>query len=175
MFFVGFKAPSFLHIFAIRKMKSRTPEPELYESCDSGCILLEIIQAVLSLVGSGKMFVMVILNQTVFESFWFKPDQASEFSFVLYTNVMHFLYSWQVQEKGSHYFSGEVSTNGKEQVVDGFFGPFGGGVLGKCQESSFSFKLKCHLTTFSFRMFQTRNYNVMKGDSMDLETPAMEI
>ena len=29
MFFVGFKAPSFLHIFAIRKMKSRTPEPEL--------------------------------------------------------------------------------------------------------------------------------------------------
>ena len=24
MFFVGFKAPSFLHIFAIRKMKSRT-------------------------------------------------------------------------------------------------------------------------------------------------------
>ena len=129
----------------------------------------------LSLVGSGKMFMMVILNQTVFESFWFKPDQASEFSFVLYTNVMHFLYSWQVQEKGSHYFSGEVSTNGKEQVVDGFFGPFGGGVLGKCQESSFSFKLKCHLTTFSFRMFQTRNYNVMKGDSMDLETPAMEI
>ena len=94
---------------------------------------------------------------------------------MLYTNVMHFLYSWQVQEKGSHYFSGEVSTNGKEQVVDGFFGPFGGGVLGKCQESSFSFKLKCHLTTFSFRMFQTRNYNVMKGDSMDHETPAMEI
>ena len=30
MFFVGFKAPSFLHIFAIRKMKSRTPEPELH-------------------------------------------------------------------------------------------------------------------------------------------------
>ena len=30
MFFVGFKAPSFLHIFAIRKMKSRTPEPELF-------------------------------------------------------------------------------------------------------------------------------------------------
>ena len=29
MFFVGFKAPSFLHIFAIRKMKSRTPKPEL--------------------------------------------------------------------------------------------------------------------------------------------------
>ena len=132
---------------------------DCFESCDTGCILLEIIQAVLSLVGSGKMFVMVILNQTVFESFWFKPDQASEFSFVL----------------GLHYFSGEVSTNGKEQVVDGFFGPFGGGVLGKCQESSFSFKLKCHLTTFSFRMFQTRNYNVMKGDSMDLETPAMEI
>ena len=148
---------------------------DCFESCDTGCILLEIIQAVLSLVGSGKMFVMVILNQTVFESFWFKPDQASEFSFVLYTNVMHFLYSWQVQEKGSHYFSGEVSTNGKEQVVDGFFGPFGGGVLGKCQESSFSFKVKFHLTTFSFRMFQTRNYIVMKGDSMDLETPAMEI
>ena len=57
----------------------------------------------------------------------------------------------------------------------GFFGPLGGGVLGKSQESSFLFKLKCHLTTFSFRMFQTRNYNVMKGDSMDLETPAMEI
>ena len=32
MFFVGFKAPSFLHIFAIRKMKSRTPEPELFMS-----------------------------------------------------------------------------------------------------------------------------------------------
>ena len=85
---------------------------------------------------------------------------------MLYTNVMHFLYSWQVQEKGSHYFSGEVSTNGKEQVVDGFFGPFGGGVLGKCQESSFSFKLKCHLTTFSFRMFQTRNDNVVKGEKI---------
>ena len=66
---------------------------DCFESCDTGCILLEIIQAVLSLVGSGKMFVMVILNQTVFASFWFKPDQASEFSFVLYTNVMHFLYS----------------------------------------------------------------------------------
>jgi len=66
---------------------------------------------------------------------------------------MHFLCSWQVQENGSHYFSGEVSTNGKERVakdnlslrrswwmVDfGFIGPFGGGVLGKCQESSFSF------------------------------------
>ena len=34
MFFVGFKAPSFLHIFAIRKMKSRTPEPELYTIFD---------------------------------------------------------------------------------------------------------------------------------------------
>ena len=37
---------------------------DCFEACDSGCILLEIIQAVLSLVGSGKMFVMVILNQT---------------------------------------------------------------------------------------------------------------
>ena len=64
------------------------------------------------------MFVMVILNQTVFESFWLKPDQALKFSFVFYTNVMHFLCIWKVQEKGSHYFSGEVSTNGKERVAE---------------------------------------------------------
>ena len=42
---------------------------DCFESCDTGCILLEIIQAVLSLVGSGKMFVMVILNQTVLSLF----------------------------------------------------------------------------------------------------------
>ena len=91
---------------------------DCFESCDTGCILLEIIQAVLSLVGSGKMFVMVILNQTVFESFWLKPDQALKFSIVFYTNVMHFLCIWKVQEKGSHYFSGEVSTNEKERVAE---------------------------------------------------------
>ena len=52
----------------------------------------------------------------------------------------------------------------------GFFGPLGGGVLGKCQESqesSCSYILKCHPTTFSFRMLQTRNYNVVKGGIMD--------
>ena len=44
MFFVGFKAPSFLHIFAIRKMKSRTPESELtkYANFTKICILITL-------------------------------------------------------------------------------------------------------------------------------------
>ena len=131
------------------------------EFCDTGCILLVNTQTVLSLAGPGKMSVMVTPNQTALSLFG-EPDQASEFCFVYYTNVIHFLRSWQVQEKGSHYFSGVVSTNGRRRswwTVE-----VGGGAMVKCQESVYSFKFTYYLMISSFRMIQTWNDNVVKVD-----------
>ena len=137
------------------------------EFCDTGCILLVNTQTVLSLVGPGKMSVMVTPNQTVLSLFG-EPDQASEFCFVYYTNVIHFLCSWQVQEKGSHYFSGMVSTNGRRRrwwTVDSCaICLLGGGAMVKCQESVYSFKFTYYLMISSFRMIQTWNDNVVKVD-----------
>ena len=138
-----------------------------FEFYDSGCILLVNTRTVLSPVGPGKMSVMVTPNQTDLSLFG-EPDQASEFFFVYYTSVIHFLCSWQVQEKGSHYFSGVVSTNGRRRIwwtVDpGAICFLGGGAMVKCQESVYSFKSTYYLMISSFRMIQTLNDNVVKMD-----------
>ena len=130
-----------------------------FEFYDSGCILLVNTRTVLSPVGPGKMSVMVTPNQTDLSLFG-EPDQASEFFFVYYTSVIHFLCSWQVQEKGSHYFSGVVSTNGRRRIwwtVDpGAICFLGGGAMVKCQESVYP----CKFTYYLFRLCRLFDHSV---------------